>query len=160
MLRPVKLSDAGMINDIYTHFINDTTVSFETEPLTLEQMTRRVEELSSRYPYFVYEEDGEVIGYCYVHDWKERAAYSGTMETTIYIRPGHHGKGIGKEMMDWLIRACRERGYRELIACITAENEESIAFHEHLGFTQVSRFRNVGRKFGRLLDVVDMQYSL
>ncbi len=160
MIRQVTLSDARAITDIYNHYVEETTVSFETEPLSVDEMERRIRDISSRYPYFVYEENGEVAGYCYVHAWKERAAYDGAMETTIYLKPGCRHRGIGNELMKSLIEECRNRKYRILIACVTAENTGSLAFHKKLGFEQASHFKNAGVKFGRLLDVIDLQYSL
>lgn len=161
MIRPVLLSDAKAITEIYNHYISETTVSFETQPLTTAQMAKRISELSPSFPYFVHVDDnGDVTGYCYVHPWKERAAYSGTMETTIYLKAGHEACGTGTELMNVLIEECRRRGYRILIACVTAENTGSVAFHKKLGFEQASLFKKVGRKFDRLLDVIDLQYEL
>ena len=160
-IRPVRPSDdASAITAIYNRYITLTTVSFETEPLSETSMLERIEAISSEFPYFVYEYDGAVVGYCYAHLWKERAAYSKTLETTVYLAPEACGKGFGAELMHHLIEACRERGFHSLIACITAENSRSVAFHEALGFRKVSHFRQVGRKFGRWLDVVDLQLLL
>lgn len=161
MIRPVTLDDAPAITDIYNHYIAETTVSFETQPLTAAQMEKRIADLSASNPYYVNVDDnGNVTGYCYVHPWKERAAYSGTMETTIYLKSGEEARGIGTALMKTLIEECRRRGYRILIACVTAENTGSVAFHKKLGFEQVSHFKKVGRKFNRLLDVIDLQYEL
>lgn len=161
MIRPVELQDAAAISRIYNHYVKETTVSFETEPLTESGMARRIASIAQHYPYFVHENaDGEVTGYCYVHPWKERAAYDGTVETTIYLKAGTEAHGTGTLLMERLIAECRARGYRVLIACVTAENAASVAFHKRIGFEQVSHFKNVGCKFGRLLDVVDLQYTL
>ncbi len=160
-IRPVRpTEDAPAITAIYNRYITRTTVSFETEPLSETSMLERIEAISSEFPYFVYEYDGSVVGYCYAHLWKERAAYSKTLETTVYLAPEACGKGFGAELVRRLIEACRERGFHSLIACITAENSRSVAFHEALGFRKVSHFRQVGRKFGRWLDVLDLQLLL
>ncbi len=162
MIRPVKVeNDTPVITRIYNHYIVETTVTFETEPVTEEQMRQRISSISSNFPFFVYENgDGEVIGYCYVHSWKERAAYNSTLETTVYLKPEFESCGIGTLLMEKLISECRKCGFRVLIACVTEENSSSIAFHEKLGFKQVSHFEKVGCKFGRLLDVIDLQYNL
>ena len=91
---------------------------------------------------------------------RKSAAYRYTLETTVYLSPDYLGRGIGKRLMRELIEACRRNGYRALIACITAGNEASIALHTGLGFKQVSHFEQVGRKFGRWLDVVDYELLL
>ena len=153
-------ADAQPITDIYNEYILNTTVSFETQPLTTGQMRQRIASISAKYPYLVYEHDGAVVGYAYVHLWKERAAYCHTAETTIYLSSVCKHHGIGKSLMSRLIEECRKRGFRMLIACITAENKESIAFHSSLGFAEASHFHNVGEKFGRWLDVVDMEMDI
>lgn len=160
LLRPVILADAGRIAAIYNKYIADTTITFETEPVPVEVMRGRIDSVSSAFPYFVYEYDGEVLGYCYAHLWKERVAYSKTLETTIYLAPEACHKGIGQLLMTHLIDECRRQGYHALIACITADNLPSLQFHHRLGFRQVSRFSEVGRKFDRWLDVIDLELVL
>lgn len=160
MIRSVKPSDAKVLVEIYNDYILNTTISFETEPLTVEQMSHRIEGISAHCPYLVWEDDGEIAGFCYAHQWKERAAYHNTLETTVYLSPGHFRKGIGTQLMKHLIEDCHKNGFKVLIACITANNEASIKMHEALGFKQVSYFSQVGEKFGQLLDVVDMQLTL
>lgn len=100
------------------------------------------------------------LGYCYAHQWKERAAYSKTLETTIYIDKDVRHQGLGRIMVKLLIDLCRNEGYRALIACITQGNEASIKMHESLGFKQVSEFKEVGFKFDTWLDVVDLELLL
>lgn len=160
VIRKVKLSDALDIASIYNEYVQNSVVSFETEPLSVEDMRMRISGISSQYPYWVYEKDGHIVGYCYVHAWKERAAYSKTIETTVYIASDCKGLGIGRELMARLISDCRSLGYSAMIACITASNADSISFHQRLGFKKVSHFERVGYKFGHWLDVVDYELLL
>ncbi len=161
IIRDVKINDAGAIAGIYLHYVKDTTVSFETIPPDAVAMAERIRSISTSYPYLVAEDENTgIVGYCYAHPWKERAAYSQTWETTIYLSPDFTGREIGHTLMRRLISACRDYGCHALIACITAENTGSIAFHGSLGFREVSRFIEVGFKFGRYLDVVDMELML
>ena len=160
MIRPVTTTDAREIVDIYNEYILSTTISFETEPLTVEHMQCRIKEISSHCPYIVWEDDGGIAGYCYAHPWKERAAYHLTLETTVYLSPQYFRKGIGTQLMQRLIEECRKMGFKVLIACITADNKASIEMHRQLGFKQVSYFEQVGKKFDKMLDVVDMQLNL
>lgn len=159
-IRIVTPQDAAQIAAIYNEYVLHTDISFETEPLSADEMRGRIESISANFPYYVYEEDGRVLGYCYAHPWKERAAYSHTLETTIYLSIDAQGHGIGRALMNHLIEACRRAGFHALVACITGGNERSIALHRRLGFHQVSHFPQVGRKFGRWLDVVDLQMML
>lgn len=160
MIREVTPEDAAALAAVYNPFVTGTAITFETQPVSAAEMRRRIEELSPRYPYYVYEDGGEVLGYCYLHPWKPRAAYSRTWEVTIYLSSAAQGRGVGSEMLRRLIADARERGVIALIACITQGNEHSIGFHKHLGFKQVSLFEKVGYKFGRMLDVVDLELVL
>ena len=160
MIRKVEERDAAAIARMYNKYILETTISFEVEPLSDEAMRRRIKEISSHWPYYVWEEDGRILGYCYAHPWKERPAYANTLETTVYLAPDAKGRGIGTQLMKRLIGECKAMGVHSLIACITGDNEASIEFHKSLGFVKVSEFSQVGRKFGRWLDVVDLQLVL
>ena len=159
-IRKVEIADAKAIVDIYNYYVENTAISFETEALTVNEMAERIKDISSKFPYFVYEKDGKILGYCYAHLWKERVAYSQTLETTIYLHPDYCHRGIGKRLMQQLIEQCRAQGFHALIACITGGNEGSIALHRALGFEQRSCFKEVGRKFGAWLDVVDLELIL
>ena len=129
MIRDVKPQDATAITKIYNEYITNSIISFETEPLTEEDMLSRIVQISSKYPYLVYETGGIVVGYCYAHAWKERAAYRYTAETTVYLSPAYTGRGIGTLLMQKLIEECRNKNYRALIACITDDNIASKSLH-------------------------------
>lgn len=155
MIREVRPGDAVAITAIYNEYVLESTATFDTETQTETGMRERLAAISARFPCFVYEEAGQVAGYCYAHEWKKKAAYAHTLETTVYVKRGYTGRSIGRKLTEHLIEACREQGFGVLIACITAENTASIRLHERLGFRRVSYFEAVGRKFGRLLDVTD-----
>lgn len=158
-MRPAE--DSAAIAEIYDLYVRTSAVSFETEPLGESRMRERIEGLVQEgYPYFVYEEDGEVEGYCYAHRWRERAAYGQTAETAVYVRDERHGEGIGEALMRRLVEACREAGFKALVACITEGNEASDKLHLKLGFRQVSKFEQVGFKFGRYWGTVDFELIL
>lgn len=160
-IRPATENDAAAITGIYNYYVSHTTVSFETAPLSVGEMRQRIRAISAEFPYLVAEEEGRVAGYSYAHLWKEREAYRHTWEVTIYLDPSRKGHGIGSALMKRLIDDCRATGRcSRLIACITGENAASIAFHSRMGFEEVSHFRCVGYKFGRWLDVVDMELSV
>lgn len=159
-IRRVAPEDAGRLAAIYNEYVLTTTISFETEAVTEAEMRSWIEAITSAFPYFLYEYDGVVQGYCYAHPWKERAAYAKTLETTVYLAPEACGQGIGEALMRRLIEDCRARGFHSLIACVTAENTTSVRFHERLGFRPVSRFAEVGLKFGRWIDVIDLELIL
>lgn len=126
----------------------------------MEEMASRIAEITARFPYFVCEENGQVLGYCYAHLWKQRAAYSKTLEVTIYLDRNATRRGLGRMMTAHLVEQCREQGYHALIACITEGNDASVRMFSGLGFDEVSAFKEVGNKFGRLLSVTDLELIL
>lgn len=161
MIRKVSVHDAAHIAAIYNYYIKNTTITFETEPVSEQEMAHRIGQIASHYPYFVAtDHDGQITGYCYAHLWKEKDAYKFTAETTIYVHPDHHRRGIGRRLMAALLAACKENGLHNLIACITVPNEASVELHEKLGFKQVSHFHEVGFKFGQWLDIYDFEFIL
>ena len=159
-VRPVSPDDAAALAAIYNYYVRETVISFETEPLSAEEMRERIVQTAAEFPYLVCELDGRVVGYACAHRWKELAAYSQTWESSIYLHHEWRARGLGRALMEALVPLCRAAGCRALIACITAENQASVAFHESLGFRQVSLFPAGGCKFGRLLDVVDLYLPL
>lgn len=160
MIRTVTLADSDALTAIYNHYVEESTATFDLLPVSSSEIDRLIHEATPHFPFLVYDTGEGIAGYCYAHSWKSKAAYSHTWEITIYLAPEHTGKGIGGALMKQLIDDCRKKGCKVLIADITAENEGSRRFHERFGFTQVSHFRQVGRKFGRWLDVIDYQLNL
>ena len=97
MIRNIETKDLQRVCEIYNHFVLTTHASFETEPVPVEEMQRRMRDYTSDYPWLIYEENSEVIGFCYASKWRPRPAYRFTAEVTIYLDKGHLSKGIGME---------------------------------------------------------------
>ena len=160
MIRAVDpRADAQAAADIYNYYILHSDSTFDTEPIDRDRMLARLDAIASRWPCLVSADaSGCVTGFAYVHPWKEKAAYSATLETTVYLHPAHTGKGLGRALMECLIAECGRRGdISSLIACITGGNTASERLHASLGFRKVSHFASVGYKHGRHLDVTDWQ---
>lgn len=157
-------TDIEEITSVCNYYIRTSTATFEIDEISTAEMADRltaVTEAGLPALVSVDRETGLLTGYAYVHPWKARAAYSPTLEATVYLAPGHTGKGLGRELTASLLDRTRATGrYRSVIACITADNAPSIALVKSMGFSQVSHFRNVGTKFGKTLDVVDFQFML
>lgn len=153
-------ADFPAVASIYRHYVTRSTASFELEPPSDAEMASRLSAICGAYPAFVAEIDGMVAGYAYAHEWKARAAYAPTVESTVYLHPAMTGRGLGRALMERLIDDCRRAGYRAMIADITVGNDASIALHRALGFECVSLFRDVGSKFGLTLSVTDYQLLL
>jgi L-amino acid N-acyltransferase YncA len=152
-IRPVNLADAGQIAEIYNYYIRNTPQTFETEPLSADEMRARIAEVSEDYPYLVAEENGEVFGYSYATQFKLRQAYAYSAEVSIYVKSDAKHMGIGTELYEKLFDELAETDIHAIIAGISLPNEASVRFHEKLGLSKVAHFREVGYKLGRWIDV-------
>ena len=157
LIRPARLDDADAIRLIYNHEVAHGTATFDIEPRSLEDQREWLTARSGAHVVLVAEIDGEVAGFGSLSRYKERAAYSGTVENSVYVDPDRQGQGIGIALLDALVDRARDHGFHTLIARIGHESEGSIAVHAKAGFVEIGREREVGRKFGRWLDVVIMQ---
>lgn len=153
MIRPVKSEDAKAICGIYNHYVRETVITFEEMPVSIRDMTGRIEQISAKYPWFIMEEDSDILGYAYLNTWKERNAYRYAAEVSVYLKAGLEGKGRGTQLVQVLLEAARKAGLHTLVAGITLPNERSIALHEKFGFVKTARFREIGFKQERWLDV-------
>lgn len=152
-IRNVNSEDAAQIAEIYNYYIKNTHQTFETEPLSAEEMRERIGNISESYPYFVAEEDGEIYGYAFATQFKMRQAYEFSAEVSIYVKNNAKQKGIGTQLYDRLFEELKETDIHAIIAGISLPNDGSVRFHEKLGFTKVAHFREVGYKLGRWVDV-------
>ncbi len=161
-IRPANPDDAAAIGRIYGHYVLHGTAPFEEEPPTAREMRARLERLLARnMPVLLAETDGRVVGYAHAGPYRDRAAYRHTVEDSVYLAPGHEGRGIGGLLLARLIEECRARGFRQVISIIGgSENRASVALHRRAGFRLVGVFERVGVKFGRELDTVLMQLDL
>jgi L-amino acid N-acyltransferase YncA len=158
-IRPATARDLQAILDIYNEAVLTTTASYDYEPRTLEQRILWYEDHTKhKFPVFVAEnERHEVVGWSALNRYHDRPGYRHTSENSIYVGADHRGKGIGKLLLRPLIDAAKERAIHAIIAAIDARNEASIRLHASFGFTEVGRFKEVGYKFNRWLDLVYMQ---
>lgn len=153
MLRPVRLSDAPSISEIYNHYILESPATFEEVPVTADEMSRRIAEVTQSHPWLIYLEDGAILGYAYGRQWRERAAYRNTVEAGVYLHPTAVGKGIGTALFEALLAELRERRFHTVIGGVALPNEASVALLEKFSFRQVAHFKETGYKFGRWIDV-------
>jgi L-amino acid N-acyltransferase YncA len=161
LIRNVKIDDAEAITGIYNPYILNSMITFEEVPVTVEEISRRIEaEISAGYPYLVMEFEHKVVGYAYAGVWRTRAAYRNTVESTVYLEQGLNGKGLGTLLYQALIEELRKKEIHVVLGGITLPNPASVALHEKMGFTKVAHFKEVGYKFGRWLDVGFWQLNL
>jgi phosphinothricin acetyltransferase len=152
-IRSANLTDAAQIAEIYNYYIKNTHHTFETESLTVEEMQSRIGEISEKYPYLVFEEDGEIFGYAYAAQFKLRQAYAYSAEVSIYVKNEAKQRKIGTQLYVKLFDELRETDVHAIFAGIALPNDASVVFHERLGFEKVAHLKEVGYKLGRWIDV-------
>jgi phosphinothricin acetyltransferase len=153
-IRDVCDADAEALVDIYNHYIRHTAATFEERVLEPAEFRQRIADVVGLgLPWLVAEKTGERIGYAYANRWRERSAYRFSVETTVYLHPGHTGGGWGTALYRALFARLRRGGLHAAIGGITLPNPASVALHESLGMRQVAHFPQVGFKQGRWLDV-------
>lgn len=163
-IRVASVEDAAEILKIYIPYIEDTAITFEYTIPSLEEFAGRISKTLQRYPYFVACMDGKIVGYAYASEFKGRKAYDWSVETSIYVERGLHGKGIGKALYEALEEALGKQGITNVNACIAyieVEDQyltnDSMYFHEHLGYKLVGTFHQCAYKFDSWYDMIWME---
>jgi len=171
---PVQEQHIEAILDVYNYYVLHTTVSFHTEPLTIEQMRAQLFDVPAQYVSYAIiqrqaEQTGdeqqensseyaaELLGYILLTRHKAKQAYDTTAEITIYLKPDQTGKKIGSRALTFIEEAAPEQGFHVLVATVCSDNTDSIRLFERYGYEKCAHFREVGRKFDRWLDIVSYQ---
>ena len=160
MIRIATETDVPAILSIYAPYILTTTASFEYEVPSEEAFSRRFENITTQFPWLVWEEDGRILGYAYASPPYTRAAYAWCAEPSIYLRPEAQGRGIAARLYAALEKILAYQGYQVLYALITEENLPSQRFHQRQGYAFSVMFPNCGFKFGRWLGLIWMEKRL
>lgn len=145
-IRFATVEDLPQILAIYAPYVEETAVSFEYTVPTVEGFAARFRNITAQYPWLVWEEEGQVLGYAYGSAPFERAAFSWCAESSIYLRRDHRGRGIGRKLQLALEALLQMQGYQLLYALVTTDNPASVAFHKALGFTHLAEFPGCGWK--------------
>jgi phosphinothricin acetyltransferase len=154
MIRVVTVDDVAALAEIYNHYIENTVITFEEEPVDANDMARRIEKVQrGGHSWLVALENGSVIGYAYAAQWHERAAYRHTAEVTVYLAANAFARGWGTKLYEALFADLRRKSIHVAIGGIALPNPASIALHEKFGMEKVAHFREVGFKFGAWIDV-------
>jgi len=161
--RPANTADATTLVDIYNHYVATSTVTFDLDSWASSDMAHKIESVNGlKMPFIIAELNGDTVGYAYLSTFREKAAYDATMENTLYLRDDARGAGIGRLLLEELLRLGSLAGVREVIAVIanTPDAVPSIRLHDKAGFARVGEMDRVGRKFDEWIGVVMMQKSL
>ncbi|NJN29366.1 MAG: N-acetyltransferase [Synechococcales cyanobacterium RM1_1_8] len=162
-IRLPQAADLVPLTDLYNHYIRETTITFDLEPYSPEQRQRQwLEHYAPAGPHrlWIAERQGQVVGYASSSALNRKAAYSTSVETSIYLAPDCHRQGIGKMLYEQLFASLAAEDVHRAYAGITQPNLASEAFHRSFGFEAVGRYGEVGRKFGRYWDVVWFEKAL
>ena len=170
-VRTAVPDDAAACAAIYAPYVRDTAVTFELEPPDAAEIRRRIEKVLLRHPWIVAERGGGIAGFAYASPFRARPAYDRTAETTIYVRGGARGTGVGRRLYGELERLCAAQGILDLEACVAVPApgaapgdphlpDASPAFHRRMGYAEVGRFARCGRKFGRWYGVSWMEKTI
>jgi phosphinothricin acetyltransferase len=156
-LRAATEADLPAINDICNHYVRTSPAIFQLEPFSADERAQWFAEHDERHPIVVAVDDGEIIGWASLSRWNGRGAYRFTVEDSVYVRAGQHGRGVGRALLHALLLRAAELRHHTVLAIIEAEQAPSIALHARAGFERVGQLREVGFKMGAWRDVVFMQ---
>lgn len=164
VIRPATPDDAEALSEIYAPYVTDTAITFEYIAPDKAEFEKRIEKTLERYPYIVAEKGGIIAGYAYTGPFKERAAYDRSVETSIYVAMNCRRGGIGKALYRELERISRMQNVTNMYACIACTDfpdghldNNSVEYHEHMGYKTVGKFAKCGFKFGTWYDMVFME---
>jgi len=160
MIRPATVADAKQLAILYNYYIKNTLITFEEVEVTESEYAERIEKILAEYPFIVFEEKGEILGFAYAHKWRERSAYRFALESSVYVKQGFFGKRIGKLLYTELFSELKKQGCRQVIGVITLPNDTSVKMHEKFGFFKAAHFKSVGIKFDTWCDVGFWQLTL
>ena len=152
-IRLATEADAEAFAEIYAPVVRDTAISFEAVPPEAAAFRQRLRDILRLAPWIVRDDGGRITGYAYATTFRARPAYRFSVETSVYVRDGERGRGVGRSLYEDLLARLTHQGFRRAIGGITLPNAASVALHESLGYTPVGVFRAVGFKFGKWHDV-------
>lgn len=160
----VTEQDAWELLEIYGPYVRDTAISFEYEVPTEEEFRQRIRSIRAKYPYIKAVEDGRILGYAYAGAFKQRSAYNWAVETTIYVKKDCRKMGVGRRLYEALEQSLKQMGICNLNACIACTEtpddhltNDSMRFHEKLGYKPVGIFHQCGYKFDTWYDMIWME---
>jgi phosphinothricin acetyltransferase len=148
-IRTARAEDAADIQAIYAPFVQETSVSFETVPPSVETMAARICSNLARHGYFVAQSDAGILGFAYASPYRPRPAYDRTAEVSVYLAPQAQGRGLAQALYRALFAHLAARGFHTAVAIVTLPNPQSAQLHERCGFAHVGSLQDVGCKFGQ-----------
>lgn len=153
IIREATVNDAGALSAIYKYYVDNYSYSFEYTAPPEAVFSKRIADISEKFPYYVCEHEGEILGFAYAHQFHERKAFQWICETSIYTKSDHAQKGVGAMLYHKLILALKKQGFTKAYAVIGCPNEASERFHQKMGFSFVAVLPDIGYKLGAWHDI-------
>jgi len=160
MIRDFKKEDIKQICNIYNYYILNTSYTLEYDALSEDTFLKRIENIMENFPFFVFEEEGEIKGYAYLSKLGERKGYHISCDLSVYVKKDERGKNIGSILLNEAIKRAKEKKFENMFSIVTDENTASMNFHEKNGFILCGHLKNCAEKFGRKLGVIYYQKTL
>jgi len=162
VVRAGRVEDLVAINDIYNHYILETAITFEIDPVTMDARREWFGHYAptGRHRLFVAAAGDDVLGYATSSEYKDRAAYETSVEVSVYLDPGSVGRGLGSRLYATLLAALEPEDVHRAYGGVAMPNPASVALHERFGFRLLAYFTEQGRKFGRYWDVAHYEKAL
>ncbi|TBN04742.1 N-acetyltransferase family protein [Hyunsoonleella flava] len=160
MIRRFTKEDIKALLDIYNYYVTNTVSTFDIEPLTFDTFQAKVNRIDSEYPFLVFEEGNEILGFAYASRFRPKPAYNFTVESTVYVKHDAHGQQIGTKLYKELLDKLKFTDAHTVLGVLTIPNDASVKLHEKFGFKEVALLKEVGLKFGKWHDVGIYQLKL
>ncbi|MCF6300578.1 MAG: N-acetyltransferase family protein [Proteobacteria bacterium] len=153
MIRAVSNKDFEQLWHIYCFYVKTSIATFDTETPSFTNYSKKLSGIQQNHPVLVSCRGGEILGFAYAGKWRDKKGYDQTAETTIYLKQGQVGAGLGLGLYQALLTKLQAQGITAIIGGMSVPNHASVALHRKLGFKKVAYFEKVGRKFDQNIDV-------
>lgn len=160
IIREVQTKDFEKMLAIYSHYVENTTISFEEKVPSLTDYSLRLNSILEKYPILIVEENEELVGYAYAHAFRDFSAYDKVAEVTVYLDQKANSKGLATLLYEKLEQLLAQKNIKKAIACITSDNIPSLKFHEKNGYVKMADFTKIGYKFDQWLDITWLEKEL
>ena len=153
IIRPAKTSDAAAIRRLYAPYVTHTAITFDEKVPTVAAMAHKIRDIKKTHPFLVAEHNDKLVGYAYATPFRPRASFRWSVETTVYVDPNYHRRGIARALYKLLLRMLKRQNFVTAYAVITLPGPASVALHESFGFKPIAVLKNTGYKLAAWRDV-------
>jgi phosphinothricin acetyltransferase len=162
IFKETNLDDLNFVLDLYNYYLSNTTCTFDHEEITLEELQARLSYHHKKYKTFLvcHEAVKDMIGFCFLTQFRKKPAYDKTAEMGLYLKPEHTGRNLGPIIVKFLEEYARENQFDVIIATISGENINSVKLFEKMGYERCAHYKKIATKFGRRIDLIEYEKIL